>query len=338
MRLPIAAEHAWMTALVVLAALGMMQARNAPRLVGITVLILVLTAAYRPGLVQTETERSFFGVHKIAESANGRFRLLYHGTTLHGAQRIRDDAGRPVTGRPEPILYYYSGGVLPEVVRNARAGRGLLKRVAVVGLGTGALSCYSQPQEQWTYFEIDPAVVEIARDPSKFSFLSGCKPDTRIVLGDARLTLADARDQFDLIVLDAFSSDVVPVHLLTREALGVYLDRLAPGGLLAFHISNRYLELASVMREVGALHGLSVFLKQDAKADMEHFLEKMEANALVAVMARRDSDAAAFTASGGWTKLVADGSVRPWTDDYSNVLSAIWRVIAPRAVSRSVHS
>jgi SAM-dependent methyltransferase len=338
MRLPIAAEHAWMTALVVLAALGMMQARNAPRLVGITVLILVLTAAYRPGLVQTETERSFFGVHKIAESANGRFRLLYHGTTLHGAQRIRDDAGRPVTGRPEPILYYYSGGVLPEVVRNARAGRGLLKRVAVVGLGTGALSCYSQPQEQWTYFEIDPAVVEIARDPSKFSFLSGCKPDTRIVLGDARLTLADARDQFDLIVLDAFSSDVVPVHLLTREALGVYLDRLAPGGLLAFHISNRYLELASVMREVGALHGLSVFLKQDAKADMEHFLEKMEANALVAVMARRDSDAAAFTASGGWTKLVADGSVRPWTDDYSNVLSAIWRVIAPRAVSRSVHN
>jgi SAM-dependent methyltransferase len=333
--LPAESERFWMIALVILAAVGMLQAERPPRLVGITVLILVLTAAYRPGLVQTETARSFFGVHKVVESADGRFRMLYHGTTLHGAQRLRDDAGMPVRGRPEPLTYYYDQGLFAEVLHGVRAAHGALNRVAVVGLGSGSLACYSQPGEQWTYFEIDPVVVQIARDPSKFRFLTDCAPQAEIVLGDARLTIGDARDRFDLIVLDAFSSDVVPVHLLTREALAVYLEKLAPGGVMAFHISNRYLELASVVREVAALHGLSIFLNQDTKATANEFLEKMHTNSLIAVLARRESDVSALTSGNGWRKLVADGSVRPWTDDYSDILSAIWRMYAAQMPGRS---
>src|SRR5262249_23172176 len=154
------------------------------------------------------------------------------------------------------------------------------------GLGAGSLACYVKPGENWTYFEIDPEVVRIARDSSKFSFLSKCAPDLPVVLGDARLTLAEQPRQYGLIMLDAFSSDVVPGHLLTREAIGVYLQKLAPGGVMAFHISNRYLELASVVREVAALHGLTVYLKQDRKVTADDFMQTMHANSLMAVLAR----------------------------------------------------
>ena len=324
--LPAGSEVMWMVALVILAGVMMTQAEHAGRLVGLTVLAFILTGTYRPGQVETETQRSFFGVHKVVESADGRFRMLFHGTTLHGAQRIRGEAGHPASGLPEPLTYYYPGGLFAEVIASKRISQDGLQRIAVVGLGAGSLACYAQPREQWTYFEIDPVVAQIARDPSKFRFLSDCAPNTEIVLGDARLTLAEAREAYDLIVLDAFSSDVVPVHLLTREALGVYLGKLAPHGAIAFHISNRYLELASVVREVAAQHGLVVYLKQDEKPKPEDFARTMYASSLIAVVARRDEDVSALLAKGGWTRLMADGSVRAWTDDYSDILSAIWRM------------
>ncbi len=261
-QLPASAEPAWMIFLVFLAAAIMLQANHAPRLAGLTVLTLVLTVAYRPGLIQTDTARSFFGVHKVIESADGRLRMLYHGTTLHGAQRIRDDAGKPITGKPEPLTYYYHGGLFAEAI-NATHAKHPKARVALVGLGAGSLACYARAGDKWTYFEIDPEVVRIARDPSKFSFLPQCAPDANVVIGDARLTLSENGGQYDLIMLDAFSSDVVPVHLLTREALAAYMQRLAPGGMIAFHISNRYLELASVLREAAGQQGLSMHLKQD---------------------------------------------------------------------------
>ena len=200
------------------------------------------------GRQRSETTRSFFGVHKVVESADGRFRVLYHGTTIHGAQRIRDEAGAPVSGRPEPLTYYHDRGPMAEAVTAVRANKGKLDRVMVVGLGSGSLACQAKPGEQWTYFEIDPVVIRIAQDRSKFRFLHECAPGSPIVLGDARLTLADVKEPADVIVLDAFSSDVVPVHLLTREALDLYMSKLAPGGALVFHISNRYLELAERRR------------------------------------------------------------------------------------------
>src|SRR5262249_21715049 len=158
----------------------------------------------------------------------------------------------------------------------------------LVGLGTGSLACHSRDGERWTFFEIDPEVIRIARDPNKFHFLSACAPQADIVPGDARLTLAHSSATFDMIVLDAFSSDVIPVHLLTREAFAGYLKRLAPHGVIAVHVSNRNMELASVLAAVGQAEGLAVYFKQDAKANS--FVQDYRANAEVAVLARNAGD------------------------------------------------
>jgi spermidine synthase len=168
--------------------------------------------------------------------------------------------------------------------------------------------------------------VRIARDPEKFRFLSECGGGNDIVLGDARLTLAEERERFDLIVLDAFSSDVVPVHLLTKEAFGQYLGRLKEGGAIAFHISNRYLELASVIAEVGATHGLTTIVRRD-EVSADEGRQNLYAASLVAVVARSEADIARLSARPGWRPQVANGSVRAWTDDYSNILAAIWRLL-----------
>ena len=169
-----------------------------------------------------------------------------------------------------------------------RAARGGLPHVAVVGLGSGTLSCYRGRDEQWTFFEIDPAVVQIARDPRLFTYISACAPDLPVVLGDARLTLAASRQRYDLIILDAFSSDVVPVHLLTQEAIESYLARIEDGGAVVLHLSNRYMELGSVVAADAAAQGLVAYFKVDDRAANVPFDYK--ANALVAVLARRLAD------------------------------------------------
>jgi hypothetical protein len=325
-RLPETAELAWMAVLVLLATAIMLSAAHPARLVGLTAFVLILTLVYQPGLVRTETARSFFGIHKVMESADGRFRMLYHGTTIHGAERLRDDAGHAVSGRPEPLTYYYAGGPLSEAIAATRAARGHLAHAAVVGLGTGSLACHAAPREAWRFYEIDPVVVRIARDPEKFRFLSACGAPPEVVLGDARLTLAAAPEQQDLIILDAFSSDAIPAHLLTREALGLYLDRLAPGGVLVFHLSNRYLELASVVAAVAATHDLATYVKLDKSIDAAASARSLRAASLVAVVARREADLGTLPVTPGWYHLEASGGVRPWTDDYSNVLSALWRM------------
>lgn len=329
LRLPASTDIAFSVALVMLAAMVMLSAANGARMIGLTVLLLVASAALPVGVTATETARSFFGVHKVVESADGRFRLLYHGTTLHGAMRLRDDRGAAVSGPPEPLTYYHFGGALGDAIAAARQTHGgRLKEVAIVGLGVGSLACHMRAEEGLTYYEIDPEVTRIARDASKFRFLSECAPDASVVLGDARLTLAGETRRFDLIVLDAFSSDVIPVHLLTREAMAMYLDRLAPGGVIALHISNRYLELASVTRDVASSLGLATFLKRDLVAPSAR--GDMRASALVAAVARSASDLAPFGAREGWTEAPRASTGRAWTDDYSNIPGAIWRMIAGR--------
>ena len=162
-----------------------------------------------------------------------------------------------------PLTYYYRGGPISEVIDAVRSRQGSLPHVAVVGLGTGALACYRHRGEAWTFYEIDRAVVQIARDPHFFTFVSGCAPDLPVVIGDARLTLAASTEKYDLIVLDAFSSDTIPVHLLTREAVAGYLKHLADGGVILMHISNRYMELAPTVAAVGEAEGLAGFIKID---------------------------------------------------------------------------
>jgi len=307
--------------LVVLVGLMLLQRRDPARLAAFAVTALIVTGVWQPGLHVLETTRSFFGVHRVVEIAAGTHRLLYHGTTIHGAMQVRDADGVPTSGRPEPLTYYYFGGPISEGIAAARATQGGLKTVAAVGLGAGSLACHRQDGEAWTFFEIDPEVVRLARDPSLFRFLSHCAPTAPIVLGDARLTLAAAPQQFDLIVLDAFSSDAIPTHLLTREALRGYLARLSPRGTILMHISNRHVELPSVVAAVGAAEGLVTFSKADENANQ--FMTDFHAAALVAVLARNEADLGSLPGSAGWRKV--DSAVEPWTDDYSDIIGAIVR-------------
>jgi hypothetical protein len=306
-----------MIAIVVLIVL----ARNNPaRIFGLVVLAFVLSALWQPGQTCMETTRSFFGVHKITESADGKYRLLLHGTTIHGADKIRNDDGSLVTGKAEPLAYYYRGGPISETIFATRAARGKLPDIAAVGLGTGSLACYRELGENWTFFEIDPEVVRLARDPRRFRFLSSCAPDMPIVLGDARLTLAASQAKYDLIVLDAFSSDAIPAHLLTREAVAGYLARLKPGGVIAMHISNRHLELSQIVAAVGASERLVTLVKTDTLASVQDY----QYNATVAVLARDWWDIEGIERLPGWQRVSIE-NVKPWTDDYSDLISALLR-------------
>jgi hypothetical protein len=320
-RLPGAAAYGFQITLVGLAAIMLVQRRRLQRFLALVVLGFVLTGLWQPGFNRVVALRSFFGVHQVIETADGRFRLLYHGTTVHGAERIADTAAD--AGAPEPLTYYYRGGPISQSIEAVRALRGSLRHVAVVGLGSGTLSCYRQSPEQWTFFEIDPAVAQIARDPRLFTYISACAPDVPVVLGDARLTLAASGQRYDLVVLDAFSSDVVPVHLLTREAIESYLARIEDGGVVVLHISNRYMELASVVAAVAAAEGLVAYFKDDERATTAAFDYK--ANASVAVLARARADLGNLPEQPGWHEIKPVPAIRIWTDDYSNVLGAILR-------------
>ena len=197
--------------------------------------------------------------------------------------------------------------------------------VAVVGLGAGALACYARPGEAWDLYEIDPLVERIARDPEYFTYLRDCLPEARVVLGDARLSLSRAARRYDLIVLDAYSSDAIPVHLLTREALGLYLDRLAPAGVLAFHISNQHLDLEPVLADLARDAGLVALLQVDT-----HVTPAERAGGKLpsrwAVMARRPADLGALTSDARWAPPRGRADGRVWTDDFSSVLGVLrWR-------------
>jgi hypothetical protein len=269
--------------------------------------------------------RSFFGVAKVSETADGRYRLLQHGTTLHGGQRIRDDEGQPVTGKPELLMYYWDHSSIAQTFDAARARAGGPIRYAVIGLGTGSLACKAEPGDLVHYYEIDPAIIGIARDPSVFSFLAECRPNTPVILGDARLTLAEAPDgAYDLIVVDAFTSDAIPIHLITREAMALYLKKLSPHGMVAVHVSNRYLELASVVAGIAAANGVVTRVSDGADFD-ETTSSPYKYTATVAAVARSDEDLGTLAQSSSWELKTPDPQQWVWTDDYCNIVGAILR-------------
>jgi spermidine synthase len=266
-------------------------------------------------------ERSFFGVHQIALYENGQYRVLVHGTTIHGAVRIKNEDGTPYTGPVQPLSYYHPQGVLAEALHllppNA-AGRD----IGVVGLGSGAYACNGMAGDRWTYYEIDARVARIAENPAYFPFLSTCAPQAKIILGDARLTLADqAPAAYDFLLVDAFSSDSIPVHLLTREALALYMSKVRENGILTIHITNRHMELQSVAAALAKDANL-VMKVRALPTVSKSFADPTRST--VVVYARKAETLSAFTAEKGWH----DGEshdVAVWTDDYSNIPGAIWR-------------
>jgi spermidine synthase len=274
------------------------------------------------------TLRSFFGVHKVTDSYDARFRVLLHGTTIHGAQRMMTNDFKPYTGRPELTTYYYKSAAIAQAVAQARLNKNGPINYAVVGLGTGTLACHKQEKDSVTYYEIDPTTIEIATNPKRygFSFLAQCAPDAKIVLGDARLTIADAPDgAYDFIVIDAFSSDAIPIHLMTKEAIEIYKRKLAPRGILVMHISNRHLELASVVAGIANANGMAVRTHNTTEGDEEVSDEDYKFSGTVTAIVNKPEDFGALNEAKHWNDENVDPSQWVWTDDYSNVLGAMLR-------------
>jgi hypothetical protein len=260
-------------------------------------------------------ERSFFGTLRVSLADSRETMRLYHGSTLHGRQYT--DPAREC----EPLSYYHRSGPLGTIFAAYEARAGASPNVAVVGLGTGASAAYSKAGQLWTFYEIDPAVARIAQDSLYFTYLSRCAAaPTRVVLGDARIRLREAPPaSYGLLVLDAFSSDAVPAHLLTREALDLYLSKLAPGGLIAYHTSNRTLELERVVAGLAREAGLAGRVFDDA--DTQPGLGKEPSEWVI--VARRPEDLGPIGDDMHWQPLDATGGPAGvvWRDDFSNILS-----------------
>jgi hypothetical protein len=281
----------------------------------------VLAIAIIDGNGSGENFRSFFGVHKIKRSDDGQYLLLAHGTTLHGAIRLKNADGSPATGRPELTSYYVNEGAIASglsLVREAQGG--VLPSVAAIGLGTGSMACHIAPGEAWTFFEIDPEVLQIATDPKYFRFLRDCAGPIPVVLGDARLKLAEQPGGNALIIIDAFSSDAIPSHLLTKEAMSLYLTNLSDNGAMLFHISNRHLDLRHVIARTAAEHGLATFTLSNSFPGP---IGPSRAPSVVAVVTRSPAHVGRMATDGVWKRMEPDLSRRPWTDDFSNILQAI---------------
>lgn len=295
-----------------------------PRRLAVALVLLWLASLWMPNVTGPPLflERNFYGTVRVTVSPQFGWHDLVHGSTLHGSQMWSE--GRPIN---RPMTYYAPEGPVGDIFATMTG----TPAVAVGGLGAGSLAYYAKPGQPWTFYEIDPAVIHIAQDPDLFSFLTENFPGgagLTIVTGDARLGLDRASPAaFGLVVLDAFNSDAVPVHLLTREAIAMYLDKLAPGGRVAFHTSNFHLDLNTVLAAAAGDLKLAARCRYD-NVDPEASVRTGRVNSTWVVLARTDHDLQGLDARG-WRPLRPPPSgFRTWTDDFSNLLS-VFHLDAP---------
>ncbi len=257
-----------------------------------------------PGMRVLAQGRSFFGVHRVVEDDGARLRLLFHGRTVHGIQSLEPELA------DLPLSYYHPTGPLGQMF----AAWDREEPVAAVGLGAGAAAMYGKPGQEFVFHEIDPVVIRYAIDSRWFSYLSRSPAKIGVVAGDARLTLSEAENgRYGLIVLDAYSSDSIPVHLLTREAMAMYLEKLAPGGWLALHLSNLHLDLRPVVAGLARDAGLACLFQEDDEPAPGKTASRW------AVLARSPEDLERLDRSGRWAPL-PPSDMPVWTDDHSSIL------------------
>ncbi len=291
--------------------------QNQPLPFGLSFAMVFLASYFYPGVHGSPlySERTFFGIHRVTEQAG--YRKLFHGNTLHGEQSL--DPKR----RREPLTYYYPTSPVGQVLTSLK-GDPRLRRVGLIGLGTGALAAYAGPGDYWTFFEIDPAVAHIAAPATGlFTYLKDCQGQTDVVLGDARLTLQRHPDKFGILVVDAFGSDAIPLHLLTREALQIYLAHLQTDGILMFHISNRYVDLEPVLANLAqaAKPPLICRIQKDLVVGDE--AQRGKAPSVWVLMARSEKDLGPLAKDGRWRLARPRPDLEVWTDDFSNLASVL---------------
>ncbi|MBI2805193.1 MAG: fused MFS/spermidine synthase [Planctomycetes bacterium] len=280
---------------------------------------VVVASSLDPGIhgATAYRERSYFGIHRVTKIDG--FHRLVHGSTVHGQQSLDPER------RHLPLTYYSHEGPIGDVFRLYKDDP-RLNRVGVVGLGTGSVAAYAQPGQTWTFLEIDPTVKRIAENPKLFTYLKDAQGTIRIEIGDARLQLRKPGNTFGLLIVDAFGSDAIPMHLLTREALAVYLDRLTPGGVLAFHISNGYVNLESVLANLAADTDppcVALVRRHRANADEKKF-GIMNSDWLV--IAQKREDVRPLLDSPAWRPAQPRPELPVWTDDRSNLFQVFrWR-------------
>jgi len=254
-------------------------------------------------------DRSFFGAHKVYDLDGTRYYV--NGTTIHGTMPVADHGTRPT-----PLSYYHPQSPMAQVLSSEFGAEA--QSVGVVGLGVGSLACYAQPGQTWGFYEIDEMVDRVARDPNLFSYMSECVPTSETYLGDARVVLAQQDGlQYDVLYLDAYSSDSIPMHLLTEEAVALYKERIAEDGALVFHITNRYYDLAAPLARLADAVGMNAAIQVMLMDD-----PSVGHSSVVVVMSADQARFDALTADPRWEILRTDG--RPaWTDDFANPLSAL---------------
>jgi len=286
-----------------------------PRPVRFALGLAVLLAAAESGQMYRgeilHTDRTFFGVHRVTRDPDNTVTVLYHGSTVHGVQSV--DRARAT----EPLAYYHPTGPAGSVV-SAFARRPEKRELALVGAGTGALAVLAGAHQRVTLYEIDPEVAWIADESGFFTYLDQARASHEWVIGDGRIELERATTRFDLIVLDAFSSGTIPIHLLTHEAFELYLERLTPGGALLFHISNRHLELAPVLGAHARDFGLVALEWIDVRDD-----DDVERGIFGShwVLIAPPHEGLAYIPQAGWRPLAIPRDTRAWTDDFSDLLS-----------------
>lgn len=299
--------------------------RHSPLGLGLlTAVILIFTLGLHSLASSTlYQERTFFGVLSVRETVIAdenqrpeKVHELYHGTTKHGAERLTQ------ANITTPLTYYSRPGPIGQLFNEYDAENSHW-RIGAVGLGAGALACYHKDGQQWRFYEIDPLVVQVAQDSKWFHYLERCNPKAEMVVGDARLSLTQEADKsFDLLIMDAFSSDAVPTHLLTREAMQLYFSKLKDDGMLAFHITNRHLALKKVLADHLETLQLSGLL-QEFKPENEVPLVVATDWVVISKQPQR-LERLRQSQIGHWQKLPLSFGLQPWTDDFTHIIG-IWK-------------
>ncbi len=285
---------------------------------GIAALVVAVTFANGAGNVLFE-DRSFFGVYKVSgdEGTENAYHALVVGDTNHGAQLLGPQP-------PTPIAYHDPSGPFGQLFELLPSESTDESPISVLGLGAGVMSCYAEPGQRWTYYEIDPAIEAIARNENLFTYLRDCSGEYDVVLGDARLKLSEAEPgSYGMIIGEAFSSDAIPVHMLTREATDMYFDKLNENGVLVHHISNRHLELEPVVGDLARDRGLTCYASYDDLSDTQpSATSEYKLAAHFTVLARDEADLGSVPDDPRWAPCQTNAETdKVWTDDYSNLLS-----------------